>query len=785
MSPEQASGQPVDFRSDQFALRRRSSTRCSPASAPSTRRRGPRRSRRSFGTSPSPWPRLPRGSRAAPLDRRALPGEASRGALRVHAGSRPGPPGRARPLLADRQRDPSPLRCRLRAGRRATRLSVGEWRSPWRLSWLPRTSSARRARPDLPSFRRLTFRDGTVWTARLAADGQTIVYGAALERRPRSRSIRRDPRSPESVALPLPPSNVLAISPAGEIAISLGARPAGPFSDGRYARALYARRRRCPRDAGVRAGRRLGGRRLEPRVLRAVDGRSRIEFPPGKTARRGPLRLPRLIRGCRPTEFVAYLEHPMRGDDGGSVVGRRPRGKAARALRGLDLGARARLVAGRPRSLVHGGAGRRRQSRALRGDLRARTAPRARVPGSLTLHDISREGRVLLARGALARGNGRIASGSRPKSGTSRGTTGPGRSTSRRTARRFSSTRPEREAARPTPSTSARPTAPRRAARRRPCARALARRQVGALDAAPHPGGARAAADRARASRGDSDRQLRQHPSGGLARRAASSSSLASERARTRRAAVRAVRRGEATPVAVTPEGDGPDWAVSPDGSVVAAVRPRISACALRSKAGEPDADSRNASRATSRSVSRRRAVLYVLVRGEGASGEIHSVDVTTGIGTLWKEIAPADPIGVFGVPRVFLGRRPLVRLLVRADARRALPGRRAALERRLRLRGDLPFGHGPRLVGCGLDRGPGLRAALRLPRREPPPSSVGRVHSRRELPRRTLETRSGLPDRMRSFTEVLGLTRELIARARGRSSRRGRPGKKRGSPRC
>ena len=25
------------------------------------------------------------------------------------------------------------------------------------------------------------------------------------------------------------------------------------------------------------------------------------------------------------------------------------------------------------------------------------------------------------------------------------------------------------------------------------------------------------------------------------------------------------------------------------------------------------------------------------------------------GIGTLWKEIAPADPIGVFGVPRVFL----------------------------------------------------------------------------------------------------------------------------------
>ena len=46
---------------------------------------------------------------------------------------------------------------------------------------------------------------------------------------------------------------------------------------------------------------------------------------------------------------------------------------------------------------------------------------------------------------------------------------------------------------------------------------------------------------------------------------------------------------------------------------------------------------------------------LYVVVRSDGARAEIMRVDIKTGDREPWKEIVPADPIGIFGVPRVLL----------------------------------------------------------------------------------------------------------------------------------
>jgi len=81
----------------------------------------------------------------------------------------------------------------------------------------------------IPSFQRLTFRRGTVSSARFAPDGHTIVYGATWEGAPtRLHSSRTDGR--DSNRLDLPDADIASVSSTGEMAILLGYRLA--FNDG-------------------------------------------------------------------------------------------------------------------------------------------------------------------------------------------------------------------------------------------------------------------------------------------------------------------------------------------------------------------------------------------------------------------------------------------------------------------------------------------------------------------------------------------------------------------------
>jgi serine/threonine protein kinase len=73
----------------------------------------------------------------------------------------------------------------------------------------------------VPHFQRLTFRRGSVYSARFAADGRTIVYAAAWEDGPlQVYSVR--PESPESATIGFPGARLLAVSPTGELALALG-----------------------------------------------------------------------------------------------------------------------------------------------------------------------------------------------------------------------------------------------------------------------------------------------------------------------------------------------------------------------------------------------------------------------------------------------------------------------------------------------------------------------------------------------------------------------------------
>src|SRR5262249_3495068 len=77
-----------------------------------------------------------------------------------------------------------------------------------------------------PTFQRLSFRRGTVVSARFAPDGQTVIYGAAWDGSPfRLFSTRRE--SPESSPLILPDAEILSISTSGMMAISLERHWAG------------------------------------------------------------------------------------------------------------------------------------------------------------------------------------------------------------------------------------------------------------------------------------------------------------------------------------------------------------------------------------------------------------------------------------------------------------------------------------------------------------------------------------------------------------------------------
>src|SRR5262245_32016490 len=76
----------------------------------------------------------------------------------------------------------------------------------------------RHSRQAPPTYRPLSFHRGAIGNARIASDGKTVFYTAAWEgKAPQIYSTRID--SPESTALPLPSADLLSISGTGKLAI--------------------------------------------------------------------------------------------------------------------------------------------------------------------------------------------------------------------------------------------------------------------------------------------------------------------------------------------------------------------------------------------------------------------------------------------------------------------------------------------------------------------------------------------------------------------------------------
>jgi eukaryotic-like serine/threonine-protein kinase len=244
-----------------------------------------------------------------------------------------------------------------------------------------------------PTFHQLTFRRGEIVSARFAPDGQTILYTAAWDGRPIEIFVSR-PESPESRPFGLRGAEVMAISGSGEMALSLDRRVIGPFSrTGTLARVSVAGGA-APREVleDVRWADWAPDGTLA--IVREVRGRTRLEFPIGKllyeTA--GFISHPRV---SPEGDLVAFLDHPAASDDGGvvAIVDRSGKMKTLSTLFatvwGLawSPGGNEIWFTGAP---VGG-------NRTLYGVTRAgRSRVLARVTGALTIQDVSRDGRVLM-----------------------------------------------------------------------------------------------------------------------------------------------------------------------------------------------------------------------------------------------------------------------------------------------------------------------------------------------------------------------------------------------------
>jgi serine/threonine protein kinase len=251
------------------------------------------------------------------------------------------------------------------------------------------------ASPSPVSYKRLTFRRGPLAAARFAPDGQTIVYSASWDgaRAPSLFSTRKE--SPESLALALPEGRVESISRTGEmLLLNISRRSSGYARIGTLSQAPLSGSAARPllEDVG-NADWAPDGQSMA--VVRAPGWAYRLEYPVGKVLYEttGWISHPRVSPSG---DLVAFLDHPVFGDDRGSlaIVDRDGNKKTLTEEWGSTQGVAWRGSGGE----IWYTATQNGLSRSLYAVTPSgRQRQVAAAPGGMLLQDISPDGRVLFA----------------------------------------------------------------------------------------------------------------------------------------------------------------------------------------------------------------------------------------------------------------------------------------------------------------------------------------------------------------------------------------------------
>jgi Tol biopolymer transport system component len=174
--------------------------------------------------------------------------------------------------------------------------------------WVGERRQWRQDRETEPSARiGLTYRRGYLTGARFVPDGQNIVYSAAWDGKP-SEIFLTQIGSSDSRALGIFPAGILAVSSQNEMAISLGCQNVWEPCFGTLARApVIGGRPRELMESVSSADWSPDGKELA--AIHVVDGRYRLEYPLGKVLYRTDGYLTH-IRISPDGSLIAFLEHP-------------------------------------------------------------------------------------------------------------------------------------------------------------------------------------------------------------------------------------------------------------------------------------------------------------------------------------------------------------------------------------------------------------------------------------------------------------------------------------------
>ncbi|MGA2212967.1 MAG: protein kinase [Bryobacteraceae bacterium] len=169
-------------------------------------------------------------------------------------------------------------------------------------------------KPARPSFERLTYRRGEIPSAKFSPDGQTVVFSAQWASEPANIFSMR-PGSREYRSLDVPGGRILSISSTGEMAILLGSVTNG--TAGTLARVpLSGGAPREILDNVSDADWSPDGSNLA--VLRTAGGRNRIEYPIGTVRYESDGAAPQWLRISPGGDRIAFFEPDEAG--GGYAV---------------------------------------------------------------------------------------------------------------------------------------------------------------------------------------------------------------------------------------------------------------------------------------------------------------------------------------------------------------------------------------------------------------------------------------------------------------------------------